>query len=279
MTHCTLPTPVVHAMNAYVVLVLCALMLWKNTAEALNLARQKAALVLIPLLAQLGPLTLRAADESPASVAPSMVQLSASYNQGNAYLINGEFDKAFLEFDRVISANPSANADFYLSRGIVNEKLLHWDAALSDYNTALKLSNKNIFAKEDPVIYNNIANAYTGLLDWPNALKNFKYAIKLKPDFIAPQIGKNLVVYELGGTNEAKYYFQQLINKYPSFADGLGIYSIILFAEGNSDEAREYWERCLENDSRYLDVDWVRDIRRWSPRLVSELTEFKRSIQ
>ena len=173
-------------------------MLWKNTAEALNLARQKAALVLIPLLAQLSPLTIRAADESPASVAPSMVQLSASYNQGNAYLINGEFDKAFLEFDRVISANPSANADFYLSRGIVNEKLLHWDAALSDYNTALKLSNKNIFSKEDPVIGNDYQSLnYNGIIGiLVNEIKELKKENHIMKDEIQ-KIKK--ILYNISG--------------------------------------------------------------------------------
>lgn len=235
--------------------------------------------MLIPLIFQTAPIASQAADTSSVSTMPFTTQISASYNQGNAYLISGDFEKALTEFDRIILANPSGSPDFYLSRGIVNEKLLKWDAALSDYNMALKLTNKNIFSKDDPVVYNNIANAYTGLQDWPNALKNFKYAIRLKSDFIAPQIGENLVLYQLGGTNEAKYYFKQLVNRYPSFADGLGIYATILFAEGNPSEARVYWESCLENDSRYLDVDWVENIRRWCPRLVTELKALKNSLQ
>ena len=265
------------------VLVVCASLLCQDASEALTLRRQRhrAALALIPLslIFQTTPTTSWAADTSSVSIVPSITEISASYNQGNAYLMSGEFEKALNEFDSIILANPSVTPDLYLSRGIVNEKLLKWDAALSDYNIALKLTNKNIFSKDDPVVYNNIANAYTGLPDWPNALKNFKYAIRLKSDFIAPQIGENLVLYQLGGTNEAKFYFKQLINRYPSFADGLGIYATILFAEGNPDEARLYWERCLENDSRYLDIDWVENIRRWCPRLVNELKSFKNSLQ
>ncbi len=271
-----------HKMHAHLtlLLVIWASLLCQNASEALTLRRQRhrAALALIPLIFQTAPTISRAADTSSVSIASSMTEISASYNQGNAYLMSGEFEKALTEFDRIILANPSASPDFYLSRGIVNEKLLKWDAALSDYNIALKLTNKNIFSKDDPVVYNNIANAYTGLQDWPNALKNFKYAIRLKSDFIAPQIGENLVLYQLGETNEAKYYFKQLIYRYPSFADGLGIYATILFAEGNPDEARLYWERCLENDSRYLDIDWVENIRRWCPRLVNELKAFKNSL-
>jgi len=266
---------VLHA-HAVLMLAFAVLLVQWETSEALKLGH-KVALALLPLI--IGPVVSRADDISSASIPPSMAQLSDSYNQGNAYLMMGDFDKAFTEFDRVISAYPSASPDFYLSRGIVNEKLLKWDAALNDYNTALKLTKKNIFSREDPVLYNNIANAYTGLQDWPNALKNFNYAIRLKSDFIAPQIGKNLVVYQLGGANEAKYYFEQLINRYPAFADGLGIYATILFADGNFNDARVYWERCLENDSRYIDVEWVEQVRRWCPRLVNDLKTLKNSLK
>jgi hypothetical protein len=39
--------------------------------------------------------------------------------------------------------------------------------------------------------------------------------------------------------------------------------------------AREAWESALEQDSRYVDVEWVRDIRRWPPALVGDLQLFK----
>lgn len=52
----------------------------------------------------------------------------------------------------------------------------------------------------------------------------------------------------------------------------------MLFEAGGADEeARNAWEVALEEDSRYVDVEWVRDIRRWPPSLVSVLEKFKAS--
>ena len=92
------------------------------------------------------------------------------------------------------------------------------------------------------------------------------------------QLGRNLVLYELGRPSEAVAYFRALVSKYPNFADGQAALAVMLYAQGiTSQEVTDGWETAVEQDSRYVDIEWVRDIRRWPPALVTSLEAFKKS--
>lgn len=163
--------------------------------------------------------------------------------------------------------------DIYLSRGIVEEKLLLWNQAIEDYQKANQLYKKNRpFAGDDPTVFSNLANAETGLLQWKEAYRDFSYAIKLKPDFIAPRIGLAMVQYQLGEYTAADSYFESLADDYPEFPDGLALHAVSLSRKGDMSEAKAVFAKAVELDSRYQDAEWVRDIRRWTPVLVADLT-------
>ena len=117
----------------------------------------------------------------------------------------------------------------------------------------------------------------TGLLRWEDALKDYSYASKLDPKFVAPQLGRSLVLYELGRPQESIAYFKQLTIKYPYFADGLTALAVMMWGEGETKDVMDLWETGIEQDSRYIDIEWVRDIRRWPPSLVKTLQDFKNS--
>ena len=76
-------------------------------------------------------------------------------------------------------------------------------------------------------MFSNIGNAETGLGLWQEALKDFTYASSLAPDVTAPQIGRSLVLYELGRADESRAYFKALIEKYPTFPDGQAAYATV----------------------------------------------------
>jgi hypothetical protein len=70
-------------------------------------------------------------------------------------------------------------------------------------------------------------------------------------------------------------YFTSLVAQFPDFPDGLAALAVMHFDKGDSALSKELWEQALEGDSRYLDVDWVQNIRRWPPKLVDSLISFK----
>ena len=204
-------------------------------------------------------------------------EMTTSYNRGNAYLMTGKFADSLIEFNRALDISPNT-ADIYLSRGIVKEKLLLWDDAIADYRKANRLYKSRPFSGDDPTCFSNIANAETGLGQWEQALKDYTYAASLRGDFVAPQLGRALGLYELGEEKEASEYFKALTIKYPLFADAQAALAVIRFHDGDIDNALDSWEIALEQDSRYADIDWVKTIRRWPPKLVDDLVLFKASI-
>ena len=201
-------------------------------------------------------------------------ELVTSYNRGNSYLVMGKFEDALVEFNQAAELAPDS-ADVFLSRGIVEEKLLKWDDAIADYNRANAIYKKRPFAGDDPTVISNIANAETGLLHWEDALRDFTKAAQLKSDFLAPQIGRALVLYQLDRPEETFQYFKTLAVKYPYFPDGQAVLATIYFEKGDMKSATDCWENALEEDSRYEDIDWVLNIRRWPPKLVTTLAKFK----
>jgi len=208
-------------------------------------------------------------------------ELLRCYNAGNGYLTIGAFDLALEELNRCADRDLGSNvADVFLTRGIINEKLLRWDEAISDYQTAKGLYAKkfNPFGgNDDSIVYNNLANAETGKELWQDALRDFTTAASKKEDFVAPRLGKALVLFQLDRKDEAIAYFSALVAKYPLFADGLAALALMEFDRGNTAEAASLWERGLEQDSRYLDLEWVRDVRRFPPKLVEVLVKLKTS--
>jgi len=175
---------------------------------------------------------------------------------------------------KLVIYNIKFSGDIFISRGIVLEKLLLWNEAIDDYKRANSIYRRRPFSGDDPIVFSNIANAETGLLQWENALKDFSYAIKLKPDFIAPQIGRALVQYQLGQYSTAGECFESLVDLYPEFPDGLALYAIYCFHIGDMKEANYHWTIATKLDPRYREVEWVRDIRRWPPALIADLAAY-----
>lgn len=209
-------------------------------------------------------------------------ELLNSYSRGNSYLVSGDFDLALIEFNRALDVAPNS-ADVYMSRGIVKEKLLDWQSAIDDYKKANDIYKKRPFGRDDATAFSNMANAETGLLQWDQALQDFNYAAKLDSNFEAPKIGRSLVLYQLGKFNEAEQGFRAIIDKYPDFPDGQAAYAIITFKGINGDcssmkerlaAAKEHWDAAIQVDSRYKDVAWVAEIRRWPPAMVADLRDY-----
>ena len=77
-------------------------------------------------------------------------------------------------------------------------------------------------------------------------------------------------------------FFRALTEKYPTFADGQAALSVMQYKLGTPNSmslANDDWEDAVEQDSRYTDASWVREIRRWPPLLVSHLEEYLKARQ
>lgn len=77
------------------------------------------------------------------------------------------------------------------------------------------------------------------------------------------QIGRALVLYQLDRPEETFQFFKVLSLKYPYFPDGNAILAVLYYEKGDVKAAEDTWENAVEEDSRYNDLDWVLNIRRW----------------
>lgn len=223
------------------------------------------------------PAVSRAAESEITQINNKQQQFSV-YSQGMNNLVNGNFVDALSKFNLALQLDKT-NADVYISRGITYEKLLKWEEAIADYKMANDIfKHSSLFSGDDPIAISNIANAETGLEQWEQALKDFTYSASLKSNYLAPQIGKAFVLYQLDRKDESFEYFRSLSSKYPGFADGDAALAVMYFERSNIKEAQDYWEEALENDSRYLDIDWLQDIRRWPPKLIATYKTFRQFI-
>ncbi|BAZ08507.1 hypothetical protein NIES4071_03120 [Calothrix sp. NIES-4071] len=64
--------------------------------------------------------------------------LQQYYNQGVKKLASGNFNGAVQDFDKVVQLDPKY-AEAYCLRGLAKAQLKNFQAALTDYNQALKL--------------------------------------------------------------------------------------------------------------------------------------------
>ncbi|MCO5570746.1 hypothetical protein L7F22_024474 [Adiantum nelumboides] len=156
--------------------------------------------------------------------------------------------------------------DPVLNRGVVLESLGRYDEASADYVAVLRAQPK------DPSAWNNIGNVKAAQNRWEDALIGYAKAVELAPSFSFAAANYALELYQVGRVNEAVKQFRSLLRKYPEFPDMRAALAVSLYAEGLTAEAESNWERL--EDRRYRDRAWVKNTRRWPPRLANGLEAF-----
>lgn len=220
-------------------------------------------------------------EELPSSVSvPSAITrfyplpeetLMTAFARGQEYVLLGQFEESLIQFNR--AAELAADSpEVFIARGITEEKLLRWEDAILDYRRANELiKSKSLLHRDDPVCISNLANAEMGLGLWKDAARDFALAISLKPNYEAPVIGKALALYQLGRDIEARGIIEDLCRRYPYFADAKAAFAVMNYKAGQIDSSLDQFDEAVDADERYVDVSWVANIRRWTPRLVSDL--------
>ena len=188
-------------------------------------------------------------------------------NRGNIKVGQNRIEAAIADYEKAIELAPDA-PDAYLNRGLALERLSQWDAAIADYNRVLELD------PEDPLAFNNRGNAKAGRGEWAAAIADYKTAIELAPNFATARANQSLALYQLGKTQTAIRTLRNLVRKYPRYPDTRAALTAALWVEGKQGEAESQWVSVLGLDSRYKDIEWVRDIRRWPPAMVAALNKF-----
>ncbi len=188
-------------------------------------------------------------------------------NRGNVRVRQNNIEGAMADYTEAIALAP-AEPDPYLNRGAVLEAIGQWDKAIDDYNQVLQID------PDDPAAYNNRGNAEAGKGDWELAIADYQAAITLQPSFSLAYGNYALALYQTGEDKKALQIMKSLVRKYPSFADMRAALTAVLWESGRRGEAESNWVAVVGLDTRYKDLNWVRSVRRWPPKMVTALDHF-----
>lgn len=188
-------------------------------------------------------------------------------NRGNVRVRQNNLSGAIEDYTQAITL--AANEpDPYLNRGAVWEAMGEWQKAIDDYNQVLRID------PDDPAAYNNRANAEAGMNEWVLAIADYQAAITLQPSFSLAYGNYALALYQTGDIAQSIQIMKSLVRKYPNFADMRAALTAALWEQGQGGEAESNWVAVVGLDSRYKDLNWVKNIRRWPPKMVMALEHF-----
>jgi tetratricopeptide (TPR) repeat protein len=188
-------------------------------------------------------------------------------NRGNSRVSQRKLTEAVTDFNKSIELAPQL-PDAYLNRGAAWEGLQEWDKAIADYEHIIAVDDK------DAMAYNNLGNAHAGRGDWQEAKTYFYRATELEPGFAFARANYALILYQLGETQEAIRQMKNIVRKYRDFPDVRAALTAALWQTGQRGEAESNWIATVGLDSRYRDLDWVKNNRRWPPASIAALDQF-----
>jgi tetratricopeptide (TPR) repeat protein len=188
-------------------------------------------------------------------------------NRGNSRVSQNKLSAALEDYNKAIELAPNVT-DPYLNRGAALEGLGRWEEAIADYNHVLELDPK------DAMAYNNRGNATAGLGKWEAAIADYQKATEIAPNFAFARGNYALALYESGRIDIAIREMKNIVRKYPKFADMRAALTAAYWVGGKKGEAESNWVAAYGLDTRYKDINWVKNIRRWPPSLIAALDKF-----
>ncbi|MEA5578442.1 tetratricopeptide repeat protein [Anabaena sp. UHCC 0451] len=188
-------------------------------------------------------------------------------NRGNSRVSQNKLPAALTDYNKAVELAPNVT-DPYLNRGTALEGLGRWEDAIADYNHVLELD------PNDAMAYNNLGNAKTGLGKWEEAILDYQKATEIAPNFAFARANYALALYETNQTDKAIREMRNIVRKYPQFADMRAALTAAYWVGGNKGEAESNWVAAYGLDTRYKDMNWVTNIRRWPPSMVAALDKF-----
>ena len=186
-------------------------------------------------------------------------------NRGNCRSRQGRLEAALNDYNAAITKCPWS-VDPVLNRGVALESLGRFEDAKRDYLAVLRVS------PDDPGAWNNLGNACAGTNDFASAVKYYDKASRLAPKFAFALANKAVSLYQIGEEDVAIREMESLLRKYPDFADMRAALASALWIKGNQAAAEEAFQRV--DDIRYKSVDWLKNERRWPPKLIQGIADY-----
>jgi tetratricopeptide (TPR) repeat protein len=188
-------------------------------------------------------------------------------NRGNTRAGLNQFEAALADLNEAIRLAPD-QVDPYFNRGAILEQLQRFTDAIADYDKAIELD------PGEAIAYHNRGNAYGSLGNWEQARQDYQQATELDPRFAWAAESYALALYQVGEEQAALDRMKAIVRKYPLFADARVALTAMLWGQHQFGEAESNWVSAAGLDERYRDLDWLKTVRRFPPKLLSDLENF-----
>ena len=172
------------------------------------------------------------AVKSQPDFVPAWLYLSVVYRQSN------QLDKALAAIDKAIQLQPN-NPNLYNEKSAVLIDLNRYREAAAAINKAIELSPRATF-------YMNRGVAKSGLGDKQAAIQDYNQAIKINPNDALAYRNRGLDHYKLGDKQAAIQDFNQALKINPNFADAYLTRGVVYYELGDKQKAREDLQRAAQ---------------------------------
>ena len=166
-----------------------------------------------------------------------------SYRRGNAYLDEGDYDRAISEFTKTVEIYPKF-ASAYINRGFAYNAKGQYDLAISDYSRAIEIDSG------DALTYFNRGNAYFDKGDYDRAIRDYNKAIEINPRDAKAYFNRGFsydrkeeYVKAWEDVNKAQSLGYQVQS---SFLDGLAALAIVASTEPAGELTAEDYNKCRD---------------------------------
>lgn len=175
------------------------------------------------------------------------------------YLGKRDYENALDDSNMLLKLEPQSEIG-YANRAAAKMFLGDVTGAISDCTTGLERSGQ-LSASGKALLYNNRGTAYRIQEDYSEAMADYNLAMSpsLKAQqkkLIHPSIMTNqgILYYLMQDIESARVYFQQALDKNPSFYKAMAGLALSRFRLEQVSEARKLWKDLIALEPRYRDV-------------------------
>jgi tetratricopeptide (TPR) repeat protein len=173
----------------------------------------------------------------------SDIRSFAHHHRGLGFLLQQNFDRAIVEFNEALRADP-ANIKSINSRGNAWRGKGELDNAIADYNAAIKLDPNFAYP------YNGRATVYYNKGELTRAIEDYSQVIRLDPTLAAPYNNRALAWRDKGEFDRALADAEEALRRDPK---SVAIYSArgeIWRMKGDLDRALTYQDQAVRMDPK-----------------------------
>ncbi len=173
------------------------------------------------------------------------------------------YDEALHVINQTISNNPANDYNLYL-RAYVYRKQERYSDAFKDINRSLEINPRSwsAFAERGVIYYL--------MEDYPKASVDFSKAIELAPFESCPYVDRAMVFVLQDQLEDAHTDALKGYEIDEESIHAIGMLSVTKFLyDKDNDGAKVLWQKLVEKDTRYTDLEWAVDKLGWQGSLVA----------